>query len=254
MKKNSFKGLLKEAQVALRSIPSPVVAAYVVAVISMNLLANKLVPLPVDFVVIDCGIFLSWMAFLTMDIVTRHFGPRAATILSAFALITNLVTCLIFFGCSRLPGIWGESYVEGSEAIINSALDNTFGGAWYVLLGSSIAFFSSSVVNNLLNYAIGKKVDDKKSGKRNFGTYAVRSYVSTFIGQFVDNLVFALIVSHVFFDLSLAQCFFCAFTGAIVELLCEVVFSPIGYRITLNWEKDNVGKEYKDAYFNNGDV
>ena len=36
----------------------------------------------------------------------------------------------------------------------------------------------------------------------------------------------------------------CAATGAVVELLCEVIFSPLGYRIVKKWKKDEVGKEY----------
>lgn len=245
MKKHSIKGVFEETRLLLRNIPSLVVASYVVAIISMNLLANKLVPLPFEYLVIDCGIFVSWMVFLTMDIVTRRFGPRASTLLSVVALLCNLFMCLLFLFCSKLPGIWGESYVEGSEAIINAALDNTFGGTWYVLLGSSVAFLASAVVNNFTNYFIGTKISEKKG----FLHFATRSYISTFIGQFTDNLVFALIVSHNFFGLSLLQCVICAFTGAIVELLCEVVFSPLGYRITSEWQKDNVGAAYIDKYF-----
>ncbi len=239
--KSRIKSLAVETRLLLRSIPSLVVAAYIVAIISMNLLANKLVPLPVDFVVVDCGIFVSWAIFLTMDIVTRHFGPRAATILSVVALFFNLAVALLFYGCGHIPGIWGESYVEGSETVINTALDNTFSGNWFIVFGSSAAFLCSALVNNFLNSFIGKTVEKKK---KNFGTFAVRSYASTFIGQFTDNIVFALIVSHTLFGLSLLQCFMCALTGAVVEMLCEVVFSPIGYRVSKNWEKDKVGAEY----------
>lgn len=246
MKKNGLKGLFEETKLLLRSIPSLVVATYIVAIILMNLLANKMVPLPVEYVVVDCGFFLSWMVFLTMDIITRRFGPRAANILSVVALFCNLIMALLFFGISKLPGEWSTSYVDGSETIINSAIDGTFGGTWYVLLGSSVAFLVSSLVNNFTNHFIGRKIDT--GNRKNFGTYAIRSYVSTFIGQFVDNIVFALIVSHVFFGLSLLQCVLCAFTGAICELLCEVIFSPIGYRITNDWEKNDVGKQYIDLY------
>ena len=56
--------------------------------------------------------------------------------------------------------------------------------------------------------------------------------MSTFIGQFVDNLLFALIVSKVFFGWTLLQCFTCAVTGAVAELVFEIVFSPLGYRIS----------------------
>ena len=40
------------------------------------------------------------------------------------------------------------------------------------------------------------------------------------------------------------QVFVCATTGMAVELLMEVIFSPIGYHISRRWKKDNVGSEY----------
>lgn len=250
MKKFSVKGFFREITILLRSIPSLVVAAYIVAVICMNLLANKAVPLSTDLIVLDCGFFLSWMVFLTMDIITRRFGPRAANLLSVIALFCNLVMCGVFYLISLLPGYWSMAYDEAGNTVesINIAIDGTFGGTWYVLLGSSIAFLVSAIVNNFINYLIGKNIEAKDK-KKNFGTYALRSYVSTMIGQFVDNLVFALIVSHTFFGLSLLQCVLCALTGAIAELLCEVIFSPIGYKITNDWERENVGASYRDRYF-----
>ena len=237
MKKKSF---LAEVLLLERSIPGAVLALFVLSIVSMNLLANKSINLPFSWLALDCGIIFSWLSFLVMDMMTKHFGPRAATIVSIMALVINLFIALMLFIGSRIPGMWGESFVDGSEAVINNALDNTFAGTWYVLLGSSIAFAVSAVVNIWLNWAIGKAA--KKNG---FGTFALRSYVSTVIAQFVDNLVFALIVSHNFFGWTLTQCLTCAATGAVVELLCEIVFSPIGYRVAKNWEKNDVGAAYK---------
>jgi hypothetical protein len=42
------------------------------------------------------------------------------------------------------------------------------------------------------------------------------------------------------------QCAACALTGAVAELIMEVIFSPIGYRITKKWRENNVGKQYLD--------
>ena len=38
----------------------------------------------------------------------------------------------------------------------------------------------------------------------------------------------------------------CALTGAVAELIMEIAFSPIGYRITKKWQAESVGKEYFD--------
>lgn len=238
---SKIKREIYEIKILLRSVPSTILTLFAVSVIAMNLLANKSVNLPVDWLALDCGIIVSWVSFLSMDIITKHFGPKAATQVSIVAVLFNLMICIIFFIAGSIPGIWGESYVEGSETIINSALDHTFSGTWYVLLGSTTAFIISAVVNNFLNYLIGKLINKNSDS---FLVYAVRTYISTAVGQFADNLVFALIVSHIFFGWSMLQCITCSVTGMIVELLCEVIFSPIGFSVCKKWKKDNVGKEY----------
>lgn len=216
---SEFRGMLK-------TVPPLLLTLTVLAVVGMNLLANKSI-INRDWLALDCGILFSWMAFLTMDVLTHCYGPRAATLFSVFALLLNLLMAGVFFAASRIPGVWGESFVEGSEGVINAALDNTFGGTWFVLLGSSVAFLTSAFVNNFLNAGIGKLLKTQDG----FGRFALRSYVSTFVGQFTDNLVFALLVSRVFFGWTMLQCFACAVTGAIAELVFEIVFSPLGYRI-----------------------
>lgn len=238
---SKIKREIYEIKILLRSVPSTILTLFAVSVIAMNLLANKSVNLPVDWLALDCGIIVSWVSFLSMDIITKHFGPKAATQVSIVAVLFNLMICIIFFIAGNIPGIWGESYVEGSETIINSAFDHTFSGTWYVLLGSTTAFIISAVVNNFLNYLIGKLINKNSDS---FLVYAVRTYISTAVGQFADNLVFALIVSHIFFGWSMLQCITCSVTGMIVELLCEVIFSPIGFSVCKKWKKDNVGKEY----------
>lgn len=208
----------------MKKAPPFVVSLLFLSVVGMNLLANKSIDTGVSWLALDCGILFSWLTFLAMDILTQRCGPKVATKLSLAALLMNLMMALIFFVASRVPGVWAESFVDGSEAVLNNALNNTFGGTWFILLGSSIAFISSAALNNFLNHGIGKKLTI-----RGFGNFAVRAYVSTFVAQFADNLIFALLVSKIFFGWTLTQCTTCALTGAIVELLCEVVFSPLGY-------------------------
>lgn len=236
--------ILREAHaftLFMKDIPVGIVVLFLMSVFAMNLLANKSISLPVDWLALDCGIAVSWFAFLTMDVVTKHFGPKAATQLSVFAMAVNLLFCLLLFVGSLIPGVWGASFVEGSEGVINTALDQTFGGTWYVLLGSSVAFVVSAAVNNFANRAIGRLFRRNPDGR---AAYICRSYLSTALGQFVDNIVFALIVSHVFFGWSLLQCLTCALTGMLVELLCEIIFSEAGFALTKRWKKQGVGKSY----------
>ena len=223
-----MKKTVAEFRAMLKTVPPLLLTLMVLSVVGMNLLANKSIDTGLDWLALDCGIILSWLTFLTMDVLTHCCGPRAATLFSVFALALNLFMAGIFFAASRIPGVWSESFVDGSEAVINAALDGTFGGTWFIILGSSAAFIVSAFVNNYLNYGVGRLLK-KREG---FARFALRASVSTFIGQFVDNIVFALLVSRIFVGWTMLQCLTCAVTGAIAELAFEVVFSPLGFRIS----------------------
>lgn len=223
-----LKNEVKETRALLRKVPAVIMSMLVLSLVMMNLLANKSIELGVSWLALDAGILVSWMAFLVMDIIVKSFGPKASTRLTLVATALNVLVAAVFMVAAAVQGYWGESYCEGGDAI-NAALNATFAGTWYVLLGSTIAFLSSSLVNSFLNWSVGKLFVKRKD---TFLEYATRSYVSTMLAQFVDNLVFSLIVSLNFFGWSMLQCFTCAATGAVVELLCEVVFSPIGYAVS----------------------
>lgn len=223
--------------VLLKSIPATVVTLFVVSVIMMNLLANKTL-YQNSWIALDGGILISWLSFMCMDIVTKHFGPKASNRISVVAAAINLLTCIIFFIASIIPSNAGDY----------SAFDGIFSGTWFILMGSTIAFLSSAVINNTLNWMIGEIFRKNPDGKT---AYAMRTYISTFIGQFLDNLIFSIIVfvicAPIFwngFHWTILQCVMCALTGAVAELIMEIAFSPIGYRITQKWKQQNIGSEY----------
>ena len=235
--KSKLKREATEYRLLLKSIPATVVTLFVVSVICMNLLANKTL-LQLDWIALDGGILISWLSFMCMDIITKHFGPKASNSITILAAMINLLTCLIFFVASIIP----------SNAGNYSAFDGIFGGTWFILLGSTVAFLASAIINNSLNWMIGNAFRKNPDGKL---AYATRTYVSTFIGQFLDNFIFSVIVFVFFapifwdgFHWTLIQCATCALTGAVAELIMEILFSPIGYRITRKWKNEAVGFEY----------
>ncbi|MGN0729013.1 VUT family protein [Treponema sp.] len=232
---------LEDYKLLLRNIPSPVVSIFILSIVCANLMANKEL-VNFKFIALDCGFAFSWIMFLCMDVICRRWGARASIKVSLLALAMNLCVCAMFAVLSKAPGKWGEYYASGNS-IVNDALNSTFGGSWYVVLGSSAAFVLSSVVNALVNDALGAVVRS-----RGFFSFAFRSYISTGVAQFADNLVFALIVSKVFFGWTWTQVFICSAIAAVFELLCEVAFSGLGYRIVCNWEKENVGQEYINGH------
>ena len=243
------KWLRDEFQVTvilLRSIPATVVALFVISVIAMNILANKTL-FQNDWLAIDGGILISWLSFLSMDIVVKHFGPKASNRMSVFAIMVNLLICLIFFIVSIIP----------SEADDYTTFNQIIGGTWFILLSSTVGFLVSALVNNTLNFLIGKLFKNNPDGKLAFFT---RSYISTFIAQFLDNFIFAILTFMVFapifwngFHWTLIQCLTCSIIGGLLELVMEVIFSPIGYLVTKNWRKNNIGEAYF-VYINRGEA
>ena len=229
----------KETVLLLRTIPSVVVALFVISVITMNLLANKTL-FQNEYLAIDGGILVSWLSFMCMDIVTKHFGPKAATRLSIFAMMVNLLVCLIFFIVSVIP----------SNADDYSKFNEIFGGTWFILLSSTVAFLCSAIINNFSNFLIGKMFKKNPDGKLAFIT---RSYISTYFGQFFDNLIFAVLTFMVFapifwngFHWTFIQCVTCSLLGAALELILEIIFSPFGYWVCKNWKRDGIGRQYFD--------
>lgn len=232
---------LEDYKVLLRSIPAPTVSTFILSVVLMNLLANKeLVSLP--WLALDCGFTLSWVSFLCQDMICKRFGAKASVRVSILALLVNLAVSLLFWLVSLAPGMWGAYYDTGSLEV-NAALNATIGGSWYVVLGSSLAMLCSSFVNSHVNMLVGRLVDHGS-----FGGFAARSYVSTLVGQIVDNLVFAIVVSHAFFGWTWVQVITCSLTGAVAELLCEVLLSPVGFRVASAWEREGVGKAYVERH------
>lgn len=246
MKKNLFDWIRREwtdTVLLLRNIPSLVVSLFILSVVCMNLLANKEL-VSFKYLALDCGFTLSWVSFLCMDMICKRFGAKAAVKISLLALFVNLCAFFLFHLMSHTPGMWGEFYGYADSSlemaqVANDALNATFGGTWYVVFGSAVAMLVSSFVNSAANHWISRR-----TASRNFKNFAIRSYPSTMLAQFVDNLLFACIVSHIFFGWTMTQVLVCSLTGAAMELLCEIVFSPLGYRICRAWEAEGVGREY----------
>lgn len=241
-----MKNILTQTKDAMRAIPGTITAIFILSVVMMNLLANKSI-FNLPWLASTAGIFVSWVTFLCMDSVCKRFGYKAATILNTVGMIVNLLSAILFMLIVKIPGIWAASFAGATEEIsgaINAGLDATFSSAWYIVIGSAVAMFLGGVVNSVMNHLVGVKLDNQGTYKE----FAIRSFVSTAAGQFVDNFVFAIFVSYIFFGWSIKQVFVCSFMMMLLELAFEIVFSPIGYSVAKMWKRDNVGQEYIEKY------
>ncbi|MDO5446242.1 MAG: VUT family protein [Prevotellaceae bacterium] len=230
MKNDFFRREYDSYCALMRKVPSLALTILVLSVVSMNLLANKEL-LKTSWIALDCGFALSWLPFLIMDCMCKVYGGKDATRLSILALVINL----IFFGIFKLialtPGMWGEYYATGLHEV-NDSLNRTIGGSSWIVFGSALAMFVASIVNSIVNVSVAKLLRND-----NYKSFAVRSFSSTLVSQFVDNLVFALVVSIPLFGWNMKQALVCAITAALLELMMEVCFSGIGYKLSKKMTK-----------------
>lgn len=229
--KNLIGTQYREYRTILEKVPSLALTIFVLSVVMMNLLANKEL-FHTDWIALDCGFILSWIPFLLMDCFCKVYGGKAALRISILAIVINLLTFGLFKLISLTPGMWGEYYATGLTEV-NDALNGTIGGSTWIVLGSALAMAVSSAANSVTNMAIAGIM---KSG--GFLEFAARSSISTAISQFVDNCVFAFVVSVPLFGWTVRQAFLCSFTAAIFELVMEMVFSRAGYRLAARWTSD----------------
>lgn len=239
-----FKWLFdfKDWKMLFRSIPGTVTALFVVSVVVMNLMASKtIIMTDPSWLGITGGLLISWIPFLCMDIVVKTYGAKGATKLNILGLIINLCCIGIFQLVSMIQ--------IGGSPDTYKAFDATFSQTWQIFVASSIAFVLSGISNNVINVGIGKLFKKNPDGKL---AYVTRTYVSTALGQFIDNFIFTALAFLVFFNLSIGTTLGwtwltvlgTAAFGAVLELLMEVLFSPIGYKICKKWQKEQIGADY----------
>lgn len=236
---SKVKSFIDDYKVLLRSVPAFITSFFIVTTILMNLAASKII-FNACGVAVTGGFILSWAPFLAMDVVTKRFGARAAIMLNILSALGNLFAVIFLAIVAAIP-------TPGADY---SQFNYIYGSVWFIVLCSTVAFVASGVVNSLINAVIGKLFKNKTS----VAEFISRSFVSTFIGQAIDNFLFIggvyMIFAPIYWNTSLPfkTCIGTAIMGGLFELLAEVVISPIGYHTVKRWEKEHVGQEYIDLH------
>lgn len=259
----------KEWVKLLRSVPSAAFALILVANVLMNILAAKsVINVPATFdstnwfisgdpnrdlwIVQDAGILVSWMGFLVGDLLVKAFGSKNAIRINITSLVLSLFISLLLIGVANVPGEWSPIWngalnpsfdpASGEALLINGALNEVIGNVWYVIIGSAAATFVGILVNNITHGVILNKMI-KKHGDKYFG-YFMAAGASTVFGQVIDNIVFAVLVGMPFFGWSPFSVLMCSLLGGAVELVAEMIFTPLTYKISQNWAKNKIGQEW----------
>lgn len=228
--KTWFKEDWRETKVLFSCLPALPFAVLCAALIAMNFLANKAI-VAETWISLDAGITVSWIAFLAGDMLVKRFGAKASIKVNVAAIGIQLLAIGLLTIGAKIPG-----HCDWTE------FDSIFGAMLWPLAAGTAAFIIGISVNAFISKFILTRFEDRTS----FKSYAVASYVSTMIGQFIDNLGFALLFSvwQDWCDPSSIWMF--AAVGAVVELICQIILSPVGFKIAQNWRKNGVGQTYID--------
>lgn len=243
-----IKEFLKQSVADFKKVPSWIVALSAVATVLMNLLANKTLYSDGMYLSIDAGLLVSWVMFLTMDIATQRYGGKASFAITIFDVVVALAMSGIMAGVAAIPESAVSGWYMGDEAA--ATLNGLIGNNYLVILTSLFAYICSSFVDIGSNVLIGKLFDRSKSfngesHKRTFKGFIVyffRAYGSTFLSQLTDNIVFQMIAYPLLFTIPCTplSIFLGATLAALVELVAEFVFAPIGYLATTEKKETQV--------------
>ena len=232
----------KEWLKTLRSVPALALALITIATVLMNILANKsIINLP--WLIQDAGILMSWVGFLVGDLLVKNFGSKNAIRVNLTCLGISLFISGILAIVGVIPGNWSPEFNYADPAIaaeVGASINSVMGNVWYVILGSALASAVGLIINGLTQGLMLNKIQAKHGDK--YWGFLTASAISTIIGQIIDNIVFAALISVHFFGWTWSQVLVCSLTGAIFELIIELVFSPITYRISQNWKKNHIGE------------
>ena len=237
---SKIKEVIADYKLLLENVPALMTLVFVVSTVLMNIGAGKII-FNVGNVAMTGGFLLSFMPFLAMDTVTRRLGARASIMLNILSAFFNAFAVIFLAIVAAIPT--KDDY---------SHFNYVCGGVWFIALSSTVAFVVSGIANSLLNSAIGKLF---KGNEIRAVEFYSRSFISTFIGQAIDNFLFIFLTYTIFAPIfwgldpmPVLTCIGTAIVGGFIELLLEVAFGPLALHIVKTWQRDNIGHEYIEAH------
>ena len=152
-----------------------------------------------------------------------------------------------FLGALSMEGIGvsGGNFVTGAKNFMNLVfweIEKFILGILSVLEYIAYEFLGiGQGVDNYANFATKNNLTSTYT--RTFKAVAVVAIILMIVFT-----IFAPIYWAGFEPFTIWLCIACGIGGAILELLMEVIFSPLGYRVVKAWKRENVGSQYLEAH------
>lgn len=190
---------------------------------------GQLGPLALTF---DAGTLIFPLSYIFSDVLTEVYGYSVSRRVIWIGFGCLFLTSLVLIGVGQLPGeaFWMSTTSSGDPAAAGfgqQAYDKIFGLTWRIVLGSLVAYWSGSFLNDF----VLAKLKVRTAGRFLW----LRTIGSTLIGEAVDTLIFALIAfagalpNDVLITLIVSNYVF--------KVGVEVLFTPLTYAVVNRLKK-----------------
>lgn len=187
------------------------VVIYITLMLSSNILANRLVS--IANVTLSGPVIVFPFTYVLGDIFTEVYGFKKNKLVIWLSFLCNLLMVLSFMSVINMP--------YPSDFNDNESFKLVLGTTPRVLIGSLLGF----LIGGFLNSMVLSKLKVKTKGKY----LALRTILSTIIGETADTFVFSIFVfigtlpSAVIMGMVIGE--------SIIKIIIEIVFTPVTYKI-----------------------
>lgn len=179
---------------------------YCAGIIIQNILATK--NIDITIFTVTTGILVSPLVFIIQDIQTEIFGYKKAKKMIILGYLMNFIAIMLYTFSISIP--------SSSTYINQEAFTTILGTTPRIAIASFIAYMIGALINS--------KVMEKLKNKHEKNLF-FRAISSTVVGQFIDNMLFAVIA---FIGILPTQAIISMIVGGtLFEIIYEIIFYPI---------------------------
>lgn len=179
---------------------------YCAGIIIQNILATK--NIDITIFTVTTGILVSPLVFIIQDIQTEIFGYKKAKKMIILGYLMNFIAIMLYTFSISIPS--SSTYTN------QEAFTTILGTTPKIAIASFIAYMIGALINS--------KVMEKLKNKHEKNLF-FRAISSTVVGQFIDNMLFAVIA---FIGILPTQAIISMIVGGtLFEVIYEIIFYPI---------------------------
>ena len=208
------------------------VSIYATTSVVMNIFANKALSFGTSIIIMDGGLLISWLAFAIPNIILEVYGTKLAKTVSYIVATISFTIFILGYIITKIPTL--PSYAEQSTHFAY-----IFDNGIRVIISSSIAFIIGGLINIHIIDAMKSKIKNDNAFK-----FFMRAFLSSVVGQFVDNFLFQFLafapIGLSLYEMKFIDIWTAVISSTVIEVLIESIFIiPFTRNITMKLKSMN---------------